>query len=138
MIMVVCQMCGLKEGEWQCSVCQRIVCTDHAVPTSDGVFCTDHSPQKEVQTQTQEKKREQSSGARNLRSLFITLLALTVGLGLIVMIGQSFVDAMDFPGSIVGPFASAIRAGGMLIVGGIGAFTALIGLAWLVARRSRV
>ena len=136
--MVVCQICGLKEGEWQCSVCQRVVCTDHAVPTQQGVFCTDHAPQKNVQIQVQQKEPGKTSGGKDLRNLFITLLALTIGLALILFIGQSFIDTASSPGSPAEPLANIMKAYGALIIGGMGAFTALIGLAWLVARRSRV
>ena len=136
--MVVCQICGLKEGEWQCSVCKRVICTDHAVPTKQGVFCTDDAPQKNNQAQAQAKKTGQTSSAKGLLSLFITLLALTIGLALIVFIGQSFIDAAASQSPVVEPFANAMKSGGILIIIGMGALTALIGVAWLVARRSRV
>ncbi len=131
-----CQICGQKEGEWQCSVCGRVVCTDHAIPTPEGVFCAEHAPQKTGKAKEQ-AKGGQTSGARALKTLFVTMVILTTGLAAIVLIGQSAISS-DPSATQVLPFANAIKTAGNLIVGGVGAFTLLIGVAWLVARRSSV
>lgn len=132
--MAVCERCGKGEAEWQCKVCGRVVDTACARPTTDGVFCADHVP-KPGETAKQAEKKE-GGGSKALRSLFLTLLFLTLGLALLIyvgdyLIGKTLAGIADTTG-----ISDALKTSGWIIVYGMGGLTALIGLGWVATMRS--
>jgi hypothetical protein len=138
--MAVCERCGKEEGEWQCQVCRRLIGENCARPTAQGVFCVDHVPVEGVKPKA--KTSMVSAGSGIMKSLFITMLFLTLGLGLIVMIGDFFINMIEVPTGAPG-FAqdiinliTRVRGSGTLILLGMGALTAVLGIAWLSSRKA--
>lgn len=81
------------------------------------------------------KPVKEGSGSKALKQLFLTLLFLTLGLALIVLVGdyiagRVLAGLMDTTG-----FSQALKTSGWMIVYGMGGLTILIGLAWLASRR---
>jgi hypothetical protein len=133
MLMVLCQRCGKGEAEWQCKVCGRVVDTACARPTPDGVFCIDHVPMPGKEIKQTEKK--QGGGSNALKQLFVTLLSLTLGLALIIYVGDYMITrVLGEIGSNMG-ISESLKSTGWTIVYGMGGLTLLIGLGWLLTTR---
>ena len=138
--MVACERCGRGEGEWRCQVCGKVVCENCARPTDKGVFCIDHVPIERSTGEIREK-RKPGPGAQVMKSLFMVMLALTLGLGLIVIIGDFFVNMIGIP-SVDGGYGQNIldlivrvKGSGTLIVMGMVVITVLLGIGYIAARR---
>lgn len=138
--MPACERCGKGEAEWRCQVCGKIVCENCARPTDKGVFCADHVPIEKPRGEVK-KKREISAGAKAIKSIFIVMLVLTLGLGLIVSIGEVFISMVGIP-TDAGPAQGIIdiiirvKGSGTLILVGMAIITALLGIAYIGARRA--
>jgi len=128
--MVPCQRCGKGEAEWRCQTCGRVVDTACARTLPEGVFCLDHVPkpgQKYVE-------KKEGGGSKSLKQLFMTLLFLTIGLALIIFVGDYLLGATLGGLADTTGISKALRGAGWMIVYGMGGLTALIGLAWLATR----
>lgn len=76
-----CQRCSRKEGEYLCSVCERIVCADCKVISTGRVFCLDHSPLKASGKEAaQEKPRPNFKTAKDIAYASFILLLGVVGI----------------------------------------------------------
>ena len=131
---MLCQRCGKGEGEYQCQVCHKVVGEECVRTTPEGVFCIDDVPAKyseggESETEVREERRT-SRGSRNLRNLFVTLLALTAGLWLISYLGQYFINTISGTAPGGADIAKTLQGTADAIVLGLGVFTLLVGLGY--------
>jgi len=131
--MVPCQRCGKGEAEWRCQTCGRVVDTACARPTQEGVFCADHLPGTGGKAAA--KKGGWSEGSKSLQQLFMTLLFLTLGLALIIFVGDIMIGRVL--GSLTGNVMNvdSLKSIAWIIVYGMGGLTAVIGVAWLFTKK---
>ncbi|MBL7160183.1 MAG: hypothetical protein ISS95_01335 [Candidatus Aenigmarchaeota archaeon] len=127
---MICQRCGKKEAEWRCSVCDNVVCEDCAKSVKGKIYCLDHAPIGEGKEKQTIKKPEK---ARDLKMVFYTLLALSIGLVFIAYIGEKFVSSQNLPEAEAA--FEALKSAGTMIVYGMGGLTVLMGVIYLVARK---
>lgn len=128
---MICQRCGREEGEWRCSACGRIVCTDCTKTEKGKVYCLDHAP-----SSISKEKKEYPVGeekGKPVKMLFYTVLILTIGLYAIVHIMERFMEGMSVPEAM--PFVEILKNTGMIIVYGMAGLTILLGIGYLIARR---
>ncbi len=140
---MLCPICHIKEGEWQCQTCRRIVCVNDARPTEKGVYCSEHFPEN-LKPPAERKSflHEESDSEKTVKGAFVTLLFLTVGLGIIIYIGQTFVD--QFSAQAGNPSIAQVKSAidslqsvGMLILYFMAFLTAVLGLGWFALSRQR-
>jgi len=92
------------------------------------------------QIRPEPEKAPREEKGKGLKQLFVTLLFLTLGLLVIVLVGDYIVSnylpqiGVSGPGE-AGNIQQQLHDTGMLIVEALGGLTALVFLAWLVARR---
>jgi len=86
-----CERCGKKEGEYLCSVCNRIICSDCKLIDKGKVYCLDHAP-KEV-TQAAQKETKPKS-FRILKELILTVLILLIGIVIIYYISNFYIAGL--------------------------------------------
>lgn len=82
-----CQRCEKNEGEYLCSVCNRVVCSDCKVIDAGKVYCSDHAPKKEL---TQQKTKPKSF--KTLKRLIYTDLILLIGVIIIFIISNFYIS----------------------------------------------
>ncbi len=75
-----CQICKKKLGEYQCSVCKKLVCEDHHKTIDGKVYCTEHLPK--------EPGRKQG-----IKKAIITVFILLVGVVSISYILEYYIGA---------------------------------------------
>ncbi|MEM5804766.1 MAG: hypothetical protein QXU82_02885 [Candidatus Aenigmatarchaeota archaeon] len=138
--MAVCERCGKGEGEWRCQTCGKVVCENCARPTAQGVYCADHVPT--IIKGGGKAAALPSAGSSIFKSLFMMILFLTLGLGLIIIIGDFFIGMIQVPAGTP-DFAQGIidiiiriKGSGTLILLGMAALTALLGVAWYGSRKA--
>ncbi len=78
-----CQRCGKKEGEYLCSVCNRVVCEDCRVVENKKIYCLDHSPIK--------IPKKEPIILKILKELIYTVLMLLIGIIIIFAISNYFI-----------------------------------------------
>lgn len=137
---MLCPICHKNEGEWQCKVCRRIVCTNDARPSSSGVYCVEHVPSAVKQSSDQKFPREESGSAKALKGAFFTMLVLTIGLGVIIYIGQIFVEQFASQAetsalSSIKYTLDSLQSVGNLIFYFMVFLTIVLGVGWLALRR---
>jgi len=127
-----CERCGKREGEWQCQVCRRVICSQCARPTPGGVFCADDAPKKEVGSAPSERFAR-PEGSNPARTLFFTLLVLTLGVAGILFVADRFIfnTSIAQVSGLVGTFKNV----GTMIMAGLAALTALMFIAYMLTRR---
>jgi len=82
-----CKRCGKNEGEYLCSVCNRVVCSDCKVIEGGKVYCLDHVPKKElVQQETKPKS------FKTLKKLIYTDIILLIGVIIIFIISNFYIS----------------------------------------------
>ena len=84
-----CQRCNKNEGEYLCSVCNRVVCQDCKVIDSGKVYCLDHVPKKELAPT--ETKEETKHSHKTLKELIVSDLILLVGVFIIFFISNNLI-----------------------------------------------
>lgn len=115
-----CAICGKQPGEWQCSVCGRLVCRAHARTVNGKVYCTEHAPQKPA--------------LKQLRTAIWTVAILLIGAGAITYIGEQFITAVPAV-PFIQETLNMMKTTGMLVVTGLGAILAVLVIAYLALRR---
>jgi hypothetical protein len=84
-----CQRCSKNEGEYLCSVCNRVVCQDCKVIDNGKVYCLDHVPKKELAPT--ETKGETKHSHKTLKELIVSDLILLVGVFIIFFISNNLI-----------------------------------------------
>ncbi|MFH0830351.1 MAG: hypothetical protein V1887_04300 [Candidatus Aenigmatarchaeota archaeon] len=82
------------------------------------------------------KPKPETKG-KGLQQLFISLLVLTIGLFVIVYIGDWLAKGLPIPATTTGSLQEMLRSTGMTVVYALGGITALVFVAWLFVRRSK-
>lgn len=136
---MLCPICHKLEGEWQCQICRRIVCINDARPTRSGVYCVEHAPAS-VKADQQSIPRQENESSKAMKTAFITLFFLTIGLGGIIYAGQYFIDQFALQAGNSGiaqikPAIESLQSVGMLILYFMIFLTAILGLGWFVTSR---
>ncbi len=85
-----CERCSRNEGEYLCSECKRVVCSDCKVINQGKVYCLDHSPVRPSQQNVQAKPPE----FKSLKEVIYADLALLIGLSVIFFISNSLISGM--------------------------------------------
>ena len=85
--------------------------------------------------QTAKKEEKEGGGSKALKSLFLTLLFLTIGLALIVFVGDYLMSKTLAGLADTTGFSEFLKTTGWMIVYGMGGLTVLIGLAWIATLR---
>ena len=86
-----CQRCGKKEGEYFCSVCNRVICSNCEVASGGKIYCLDDAPKKTPSNVPQQVKPKES---RILKDLIFTDIALLIGITIIFFISNSVISNM--------------------------------------------
>lgn len=81
-----CQRCGKGEGEYLCSVCNRVVCENCKFIDSGKVYCLDHTPRKGL---VQESKPKSHKALKELIAADIILL---IGISIIFFISNTLIS----------------------------------------------
>ncbi|NIO44756.1 MAG: hypothetical protein GTN36_04345 [Candidatus Aenigmarchaeota archaeon] len=92
-----CERCGKVEGEYLCSVCKRVVCSDCKVVDKGKVFCADHAPKTIAPTKTPApiqppQSKKEPTIFKILRELIYTFLILLIGIIIIFAISNYFIS----------------------------------------------
>ncbi len=137
---MLCPICHKLEGEWQCQICRRVICSNDARPTSSGVYCVEHAPAQERKISAAQTLHEESGTLKSVKSMFVAVLFLTIGLGIIIYAGQIFVDqfaaqAGESGFSQIKSAVSSLQSVGNLIFYFMIFITAVLGFAWLALSR---
>jgi flagellar biosynthesis protein FlhB len=82
-----CQRCGNKEGEYICSVCNRVVCSDCKVIDNGKVYCLDDAPKHGSQEQPQQEVKPKPS-FKHLKELIYADFILLAGIAIIYIISN--------------------------------------------------
>ena len=131
---MLCPICHKYEGEWQCQVCRRIVCANDARPTSAGVYCIEHAPRISSKPQQTPARMSESSSLSSVKSAFLTMLFLTLGIVALVYIGTQFIKTAEMPESVQSALDS-LSSVGTLIIAAMGFITIILGFAYIALRR---
>ncbi len=90
-----CQRCGKKEGEYFCSVCNRVVCSDCKFIDKGKIYCSDHAPKTvaapQSTTPTVPQQKKQPVILRILKELIYTVFLLLIGIIIIFAISNYFI-----------------------------------------------
>ena len=127
-----CQICNEKLGEYQCSVCGKVVCKDHSRTVDGKIYCIDHIPAQVIEKE-ETPKPTPSNAEKAIRNLIITLLALLLGLGAIYYIFQASIIELFGTEGFLG-LAGSIQSTINLLFIGIGGLTLLLIIIYLFIR----
>ena len=87
-----CERCGKNEGEYLCSVCNRVVCESCKVKDSGKIYCLDHVSKKElVQKET---KPSEPMSLKIIKELIYTDIILLIGIVVIFAISNFFIHGL--------------------------------------------
>jgi hypothetical protein len=91
-----CQRCLKKNGEYLCSVCERIVCEDCKVINTGKVYCLDHSPVKGVPTAETEKEQAPIAKPqfKTVKDIIYADVILLLGVIGIFYVSTNFINGM--------------------------------------------
>ena len=108
-----CETCGKKLGEYVCSVCEKVVCSDCKTIKNGKVFCLEHSsiekkPLKPVRT-----------GLNTLKTAIISVFISLVGVVLIYFIANYYIIQLEITPDIpiVMDLLTMFESFGMYIIG---------------------
>lgn len=92
-----CQRCGKNEGEYLCSVCNRIVCSDCKVVDNGKIYCLDHAPRKaqgfeKEPIQGETVPQESPKSLKILKELIYADLILLIGVATIYFISNFLIS----------------------------------------------
>ncbi|OGI12090.1 hypothetical protein A3K64_02005 [Candidatus Micrarchaeota archaeon RBG_16_36_9] len=83
-----CQRCNKDEGEYLCSVCNRVVCENCKLIDNGKVYCLDHSPRKDIAQEPKPKKN------KLLKELIAADFILLIGVSVIFFISNTLISNM--------------------------------------------
>ena len=126
-----CQRCGKELGEYQCSVCKKIIGRNCTVNTENTIFCLEHAPQTRP-VQTTGKPR----GSPTIRNMIIYLTIGLAALAAIFFLTTNYIAQLGVPNEIL-PIINTLRSVQIFILGGVGAIWFLMIIFYIITR-SRV
>ena len=86
-----CQRCNQNEGEYLCSVCNRVVCSNCKVIDGGKVYCTDHSPRAGLVANENAKQRTEPKIIKTLKELIYADAILLTGILIIFLLANFFI-----------------------------------------------
>ena len=86
-----CQRCSKNEGEYLCSVCGRIVCSDCKTINEGKVYCSDHSPIRQTQEQTSQQQKPQY---KTLKDIIYADAIMLIGVSVIFYFSNSVITGL--------------------------------------------
>jgi uncharacterized membrane protein (DUF373 family) len=89
-----CQRCNQNEGEYLCSVCNRVVCSNCKVIDGGKVYCSDHSPRAGLVTNENAKQRTEPKIIKTLKELIYADAILLIGIIIIFVVANFFIRGM--------------------------------------------
>lgn len=115
-----CQICGKEPGEYECSVCGKIVCENHHKTINGKVYCTEHVPKKPV--------------SPGLKSAIYTVFILLVGVLIVSYILNNTIKGSSLFTNII-PLTSGFATFSNLIVIALSAILAVLIIVYLILSR---
>lgn len=89
-----CQRCSQNEGEFLCSTCNRIVCSNCKVIDGGKVYCADHAPRAGLVVSDSTKQRTEPKIIKTLKELIYADAILLTGILVIFLIANFFIRDM--------------------------------------------
>jgi hypothetical protein len=89
-----CQRCNQNEGEYLCSVCNRVVCSNCKVIDGGKVYCSDHSPRAGLVANENAKQKTEPKIIKTLKELVYADVILLIGIIIIFVVANFFIRDM--------------------------------------------
>jgi hypothetical protein len=89
-----CQRCNQNEGEFLCSACNRVVCSNCKVIDGGKVYCIDHAPRAGLLLNESTKQRTEPKIIKTLKELIYADAILLIGIIIIFVIANFFIRDM--------------------------------------------
>ena len=89
-----CQRCNQNEGEFLCSVCNRVVCSNCKVIDGGKVYCADHAPRAGLVVSNNTKQRTEPKIIKTLKELIYADAILLTGILIIFLVANFFIRDM--------------------------------------------
>ncbi len=81
-----CQRCGKSEGDYLCSVCNRVVCENCKFIDNGKVYCLDHTSRKGLVQEPKPKSH------KTLKELIAADIILLIGISIIFFISNTLIS----------------------------------------------
>ena len=127
-----CYICNKNLGEYECSVCNKLVCEEHHKTIDGKIYCTNHTPGQVP------KKEEKSARLSAIRSAVIGLGFTLVGMLVIVYIANYYITQYNAIPILGEGFVNAFKSVQFLMVAGIGFIFLILVIAYLAMRRKYI
>ena len=124
-----CQICGEKLGEYECSVCGKIVCEDHYKTIKGKVYCINHVPG--AKEETKKPGQEKLSG---IKKAIATVVILMIAVIAVYFILNSVVSASPLFSDII-PLLTGFTSLVMLILSGLTGILVLLIIFYVAVSR---
>ena len=115
-----CQICNKKNGDYQCSVCKKIVCEKHHKTINGIVYCTQDLPKRPVMS--------------SLRTAIYTVLILLAGVATITYIMNNYLVSMPLFTDVI-PITTGLTAFANLISISLGTLLVILIIAYAILSR---
>jgi len=128
---VKCENCGKNLGEYKCSVCGKVVCSDCKTTSNGKILCLEHS--KET------LKPPKKTGLKLLRKGIMAVFIILVGVVLIFFITNYYIIKLELPPDIpvIMDVLSLFESFGLHLIIALTAILALLIVVFVILRRRR-
>jgi len=89
-----CQRCNQNEGEFLCSTCNRVVCSNCKVIDGGKVYCVDHAPRAGLVANENTKQKTEPKIIKTLKELIYADAILLIGIIIIFVVANFFIRGM--------------------------------------------
>jgi hypothetical protein len=86
-----CQRCSKNEGEFLCSVCNRVVCSSCKTENNGKIYCSDHDPLKKFQDQVVLQPKSQY---KTLKDVIYADAILLIGFSVIFYFSNTVISSL--------------------------------------------
>ena len=89
-----CQRCNQNEGEYLCSACNRVVCSNCKIIDGGKIYCADHAPRTLQAISYSAKQTTEPKIIRTLKELIYADAILLTGFIIIFVVANFFIRGM--------------------------------------------
>ena len=126
-----CYICNKNLGEYECSVCHRLVCEEHHKSINDKIYCVNHAPRKISKT-------EKKPRLENMKSAVIGVGFTLIGMLVIAYIANFYMTQYKTIPIVGEGFVNAFKSVQTLMISGIGFIFLILVIAYLAMRRKYI